>query len=103
MFDTGSGERAVWGIHMEWDDGRTPPDATEIAIGCPALGDLSALEPSRDIFKAAYARAYPAEKPGAVPVKAGVLFRFAKEIMVGDVIVYPSRFDKMVNIGLFAS
>lgn len=33
----GSDDQAVWGIHMEWDDGSTPRDATEIAIGYPAL------------------------------------------------------------------
>jgi restriction system protein len=88
---------------MEWDDGTNPPDATEIAIGWPALGDLSTLASSRDAFKAAYSKAYPTEKPGAVPVRAGVLFRFAKEMRIGDVMVYPSRFDKMVNIGLVAS
>jgi len=54
MSDTASGERTVWGIHMEWDDGSTPPDTKEIAIGWPALGDLSALPASRDAFKAAY-------------------------------------------------
>jgi restriction system protein len=103
MSDTGSGERAVWGIHMEWDVGATPREATEIAIGWPALGDLSTLASSRDAFKAAYTKAYPTEKPGAVPVRAGMLFRFAKEIRVGDVMVYPSKFDKTVNIGLVAS
>jgi restriction system protein len=33
-------------------------------------------------------------------VKAGVLFRFANEIHLGDVVVYPSRQDRLVNIGL---
>jgi restriction system protein len=103
MSDTGTGERAVWGIHMEWDDGTTPREATGIAIGCPALGDLSTLPSSREAFKGAYTKAYPTEKPGAVPVKAGMLFRFAKEIRVGDLMVYPSKFDKTVNIGLVAS
>ena len=88
---------------MEWDDGTTPRDATEIAIGWPALGDLSTVASSRDAFKAAYIGAYPTEKPGAVPVRAGMLFRFAKDIQVGDVIVYPSKFNKTVNIGLVAS
>ena len=85
---------------MQWDDGATPPDAKEIAIGWPALGDLRNIPSSRDAFKAALAEAYPDEKSGAVPVKAGVLFRFAHEITLGDVVVYPSRQDRLVNIGL---
>src|SRR5262249_52623709 len=39
------------------------------------------------------------EKAGAVPVKAGVLYRFAIEMAIGDVVIYPSKFDKTVNIG----
>ena len=95
-------ERTIWGIHMEWDDGTRPPETKDIAIGWPALGDLRALPSSRDAFKAALAGAYPNDKPGAVPVKAGILYRFAKEINVGDVIVYPSRPDRLVNIGLIS-
>jgi restriction system protein len=93
-------ERAIWGIHMEWDDGTSAPDTKDIAIGWQELGDLRKLPASRDAFKAALVKAYPNEKPGAVPVKAGVLFRFANEIRLGDVVVYPSRPDRLVNIGL---
>jgi restriction system protein len=65
----------IWGIHMEWDDATSPQDAKDIAIGWEALGDLNALPSSRDAFKAAFAKAYPADKLGAVPVKAGMLYR----------------------------
>jgi restriction system protein len=64
------------------------------------LGDLNALPAQRDAFKEIFAKAYPADKAGAVPVKAGILFRFAKEMAVGDVVVYPSKTDRLVNIGL---
>ncbi|MGD1016277.1 MAG: restriction endonuclease [Roseiarcus sp.] len=93
-------ESTIWGIHMEWDDATVPQDKKDIAIGWHDLGDLNALPASRDAFKAAFATTYVAEKAGAVPVKAGVLFRFAKEMTVGDVIVYPSKADRLVNIGL---
>ncbi|MGJ0504202.1 MAG: restriction endonuclease [Methylocystis sp.] len=93
-------ERTIWGIHMEWDDGTIAPDVKDIAIGWQAVGDLGALPSSREAFKTAFTAAYPTEKLGAVPVKAGVLYRFAKEIIHGDVIVYPSKIDRMVNIGV---
>jgi restriction system protein len=93
-------EQTIWGIHMEWDDAPGSQDTKDIAIGWAALGDLDKLPSSRDAFKTALVQAYPTEKPGAVPVKAGVLYRFAKEVTLGDVIVYPSRADKLINIGL---
>jgi restriction system protein len=92
--------RTIWGIHMEWDNATMPQDTKDIAIGWGALGDLGAFPSSRDAFKAAFATAYPTDKPGAVPVKAGVLYRFAKEMNVGDVVVYPSKADRIVNIGI---
>jgi restriction system protein len=94
------GVRTIWGIHMEWDDATSPQNTKDIAIGWAALGDLKALPASRDAFKVAFAKAHPTDKPGAVPVKAGVLYRFAKEITLGDVVVYPSKADRFVNIGL---
>jgi len=93
----------IWGIHMEWDDGAVPSNTKDIAIGWGDLGDLSALPSSREAFKAAFVKKYPNEKAGAVPVKAGVLFRFAKEMKIGDVIVYPSKADRVVNIGRIES
>jgi restriction system protein len=95
-----TGAHTIWGIHMEWDDATSPQDPKDIAIGWGALGDLNALPSSRDAFKAAFAKAYPTDKLGAVPVKAGVLYRFAKDMTVGDVIVYPSKAERLVNIGL---
>jgi restriction system protein len=93
----------VWGIHMEWDDAAQSPDSKDIAIGWGAMGDLNALPAERDAFKSEFATVYPADKIGAIPVKAGILFRFAKEMNVGDVVVYPSKTDRIVNIGVVAS
>ena len=93
----------VWGIHMEWDDGASERSLKDLAIGWEAMGDLANIAASRDAFKTAFSAVYPAERPGAVPVKAGVLFRFAKEMKLGDTIIYPSKFDRMVNIGIIAS
>ena len=93
----------VWGVHMEWDDGTLSPDEKDVAIGWSELGDLRALPASRDGFKQAFAKTYPNEKPGAVPVKAGVLYRFVHEMKIGDVVVYPSKKDRIVNIGAIAS
>ena len=74
-----------------------------IGIGWAEMGDLSRLSHNRDAFKARFAKIYPNVKPGAVPVQAGVLFRFVHEISVDDVVVYPSKPDRMVNLGVVRS
>jgi restriction system protein len=88
---------------MEWDDENTSPDAKDIAIGWHEIGDLRRLGSSRDAFKAAFTKVFPSEKSGAIPVKAGVLYRFFKDIRVGDLIVYPSKADRMINVGVVTS
>jgi restriction system protein len=94
-------ERTIWGIHQEWDTAPMGGKLNEIAIGWDALGDLSKIEANRDAYKAAFARA-PNTKPGAVPVHAGVLFRFATQMRAGDIVIYPSKADRLVNLGRIA-
>lgn len=71
-----------------------------VAIGWPELGDLRQY-PDREALKRALAKHYPEEKPGSWPVSAGILFRFARQMKPGEIVVYPSKHDRMVNIGRF--
>jgi restriction system protein len=96
-------DRTIWGIHMGVVHEMRPIQQGYIAIGWKAVGDLSQLAPNRDAFKAAVASTYPQEKPGAVPVNAGTLFKFATEMKKGDLVVYPSKPDRMINIGTVES
>lgn len=96
-------EKTIWGIHMARDHGTQPIDKGYIAIDWRQMGDFSQVSPTREAFKAAYLRSYPNVKPGKVPVAAGVAFRFAVEMKPGDVVIYPSKEDRMVNIGLIES
>jgi restriction system protein len=70
-----------------------------LAIGWPAVGDLSLLPKDRSAFKAAVAGAYPHTKPGAIPVYAGILYRFAHEMQPGELVIYPSKIDYQFHIG----
>ena len=96
------GDAAVWGIHA----GRTGDadtlfrDGGVVALGWDQMGDLSGLAASRDAYKTRYIEAYPDAKPGAVPGSAGQMFRFVNEMQIGDVVIYPSKADKKVNIGI---
>ncbi|QFT92395.1 Restriction endonuclease [Roseovarius sp. THAF9] len=91
----------VWGVHMGKHVGDRPIEGGYVAIGWPAIGDLTKIAPDREAFKAALVAAYPDKKAGAVPVDAGSMFKFLHKIHAGDIVVYPSKADRMVNIGRF--
>ncbi|QPC94794.1 restriction endonuclease [Mesorhizobium sp. INR15] len=90
----------LWGVHMDRTMGSQPIDGGFIAIGWAQLGDLSAIKSDRDTFKNVVRRTFPEAKQGSIPVQAGVLFRFLYEMKEGDTVVYPSKADRMVNIGV---
>lgn len=92
-------DRTFWGIHMPREFGLAPVEQGYVAIGWHEMGDLSQLPPNRDGIKAAYARTFPKAKPGEIPVGAGLLLRFSREMKPGDVVIFPSKPDRMVNIG----
>lgn len=91
---------AVWGIHMGEHVGAGPVEKGYVAIGWSALGDLRQY-PDREALKLALAEHYPDKKVGSRPVGAGILFRFTYEMKTDDIVVYPSKHDRMVNIGRF--
>ena len=63
------------------------------------MGDLSKLNSDREAFKAAVADTYPNKKPGAIPNNAGQLFRFVHEMEKGDLVVFPNKNDRKINVG----
>ena len=91
----------VWGLHMPIGIGLDAIDKQRVSIGWAKMGDLSKLPKDREAIKTAIASAYHDKKQRAIPVEAGVIFRFVHEIKAGDYIVYPSKHDRMVNIGRF--
>lgn len=93
-----SDEIRVWGIHTHDDALFLKGDV--IAIGWKEIGDLSKIVATREAFKAKYAEIYPDEKKGAIPTSAGMLFRFVHEVQIGDYIVFPSKSNREINIGI---
>jgi len=89
----------LWGIHMGARVGGAPIEEGYVGIGWHELGDLSLISSGRESFKKALTQSIRDVKPGAVPVYAGVLHRYVNEMQAGDYIVYPSKSDRMVNIG----
>ena len=90
-------EKKIWGIHTQ--DDKLFLTQHKIAIGWPEMGDLSLIENSREAFKAKYQAAYPDAKKGSIPTGSGMLYRFCHEVQIGDYVVFPSKSDRMVNIG----
>ncbi len=93
-------EPTYWGIHANFGlasalfltKGR-------IAIGWPEVGDLTPYASDREALKAALKSAYPHAKPGAIPVYAGELHRFAAEMADGDIVLYRPKGSSSVHIG----
>lgn len=95
---TANSEPTVWGIHSR-DDALFRHDNL-IAIGWSEMGDLLKLPKNRDAFKARFAQVYPDSKKAAIPTGAGMLYRFIHEAHIGDYVVYPSKEDRKINIGI---
>ena len=91
-------EKRVWGIHTKDDNLFLQKDV--IAIGWKEIGDLSKIKTERDAFKEKYAQVYPDAKKGSIANGAGMLYRFACEVQVGDYVVFPSKIDRKINIGI---
>lgn len=95
MSDT---EKKVWGIHST--DDSLFLKQNKIAIGWREMGDLTQLGGSREAIKEKLVSACPDTKKGAVPVATGMLYRFCNEVQIGDYVIFPSKADRMINIGV---
>ncbi|NNU15286.1 restriction endonuclease [Parvularcula sp. ZS-1/3] len=93
----------VWGIHMPTECGRQALDEGFVSLGWTELGDPARIEPTRDAMKAAMETHYPDAKPGAQRLWAGIVHRFLHVLKIGDGIVYPSKHDRMLNLGVIDS
>lgn len=92
--------KVLWGIHMPKEVGTQPIDESFVGLGWSRLGNILDIKKSRDAIKARLIDAYPDAKQGAIPLWAGVLYRFAHEMRIGDGVIYPSKHDRMINLGI---
>lgn len=67
------------------------------------MENLSLLEKSRDAFKEKFNAVYPNSKKVTVSSGVGILFRFTYEVQIGDYVIFPSKADRKVNIGIIES
>ena len=91
-------EKRVWGVHTQ--DENLFLKGNVIAIGWHEFGDLKAVEANRIAYKNKYSVVYPNAKKGSIATSSGMLFRFCNEIKIGDYVVFPSKSNRMINIGI---
>jgi restriction system protein len=94
-------EKRVWGIHTRNDNLFLKENV--IAIGWDEIGDLTEIAPDREAFKKKYIETYHDDKKMKVATSAGMLYRFAHEVQIGDFIVFPSKINREINIGTVES
>lgn len=93
--------RRIWTIHN--DQSLDLVTGSFVGIGWSELGNLRALAADRSALKEQLARSFPEAKAGAIPVWAGMLYKFVNEIQLGDLVVSPDRPTRTINIGQIAS
>lgn len=94
-------EKRVWGIHTRDDNLFLKENV--IAIGWHEMGDLAQIEPSREAFKLRYIEIYSDAKKGSIATCSGMLYRFSHEVSIGDYVVFPSKMDRQIYIGVVES
>ena len=89
----------MWGIHND-ALGAELVEKGFISIGWDDIPDLRTIGASRSALKDVVQRTYPGAKPGAIPVWAGILYRFAFDMQSGDLVVAPYKVDSTLNFGV---
>lgn len=74
-------------------------DGSVIALVDAELGHLSKLEATRDVFISTYRRSHPQETRTGSAGIGGKYFRFAHEVVVGDLVVYPALSNRTLYVG----
>ena len=94
--------KIIWGFHNDKEEMRMI-DNGYIAIGWKDMGDMSIVNKTREAYYDRYNQVFPGNKKMSVSNSAGQIFRFVNEAQVGDYIVFPTKFDRKVNIGIIES
>jgi restriction system protein len=91
----------IWTVHMGRHVGDRPIADGYVAIGSADLGDPLQLPPTREAVKQWMLKANPDTPERRVLVWAAQMYRYLNEMRDGDLVIYPSKADRMVNIGRF--
>lgn len=94
--------KAIWGFHNDKEE-LLMLENGYIAIGWKNMGNMSEIERKREAYYERYNLIYPGNKKMSIANSAGQIFRFVNEAKIGDYVVFPTKFDRKVNIGIIES
>lgn len=89
----------TWGIHNDRIPAAELVSGGFVSIGWDELGDLREIGDDQSALKDALRESERDAKSGAIPQWAGILRRFAFEMVEGDVVIAPSKQGPVFNIG----
>lgn len=89
----------MWGIHNDTIPAEELVSQGFVSIGWEGTTDLRVVGNDQGAMKDAVATAYPTAKPGAIPVWAGCLRRFAFMAHEGDIVIAPNKTSSTLNFG----
>lgn len=92
--------RSMWGIHAEAKMDDTFIKNSIISLGFSKFIDPLKVETSREAFTKKYTECYPNASKASASHCAGMIYRFVHEMNLGDYVVFPSKSNRMVNIGI---
>ena len=88
----------VWGIHNTNNESMLLNEKV-IALGWTKMGDLRKIKQDKDAYYKLYSKVYPESSKQSVANSASQLFRFVNEAKINDYVIYPTKFNRMINIG----
>lgn len=90
----------IWGLHNEISQEENLINTEVISIGWKELGDLSKIKlGTREEFNRHYNKSYPGNTKQSIAQSVGQIYRFIYEVKVGDYVVFPTKYNRMINIG----
>lgn len=98
----GNKKTNIWGIHNTNNE-KLLLDDKVIALGWDKMGNLSTVRQDKKVYYDLYDKVYPENTKQSIAVSASIIFRFVNESKIGDYVVYPTKFNRMINIGQIES
>lgn len=90
----------VWGFHNPIEQEENLIKENIISISWKELNDLSKIAPkTREGFTKYYEKIYPGNTKMSIAQCVGQLYRFIYEVQIDDYVIFPTKFNRMINIG----